>query len=267
MPPWSIDDSQQQRVVAGERRRHGGGARSHSARRAHDVGEQERDHAARRLDFGRLGERQRRGAELVALLQHCSFELAELDARLDAELVGEGRAQLLVGAQGLGLPPTAVEGDDPLAPQAFAQRVLGAQRLELAGELVVPPTGQVGFDPVFEGAEPFLFEAGRIGADERRARQLAERRASPQRQRFGQEPRRLGGVAIGSGRPAAGHQRLEPDGVDRVGHDGQQVATRSGLDEVVGARGERLAQPRHVRRAPTPRRALHRPGRWRGVRR
>jgi hypothetical protein len=63
-----------------------------------------------RLEGRPLGRRRRRRRERLVLRQDRLFELAELRARLDPELLNEDAAGLLVGGQRLSLTAGAVEG-------------------------------------------------------------------------------------------------------------------------------------------------------------
>ncbi|HET6752077.1 MAG TPA: hypothetical protein VFL71_22755, partial [Actinomycetes bacterium] len=54
--------------------------------------------------------------------------------RVDAQLLGQHRAGLLVDAQRVRLPPGAVQRQHQLRPQPLAQRVAGDERVELADE-------------------------------------------------------------------------------------------------------------------------------------
>ena len=69
---------------------------------------------------------------------------------VDAQLAGQAITDFCVGAQGLGLPPAAVQGEDEQLPQALAERVFPAQRLQFACELTMAPQGQVGSGPGFD---------------------------------------------------------------------------------------------------------------------
>ena len=73
---------------------------------------------------------------------------------LEAELVGQVGARLLVGPQRLGLPAGAVERQHVLRAEALAHRVLLAQHLELAGELRVPAERELRLDPRLHCRQP-----------------------------------------------------------------------------------------------------------------
>ena len=109
---------------------------------------------------------------------------AQLGAGLDADLLHERRPRLPIRLQRLGLPPGAVEREHPLAVQAFTQRVLADQPVELAGQLGVAPGRQVGVDRHVGGAQPQILEAPDLGCGERLVGQVRQRLAPPQRQRL-----------------------------------------------------------------------------------
>ena len=68
--------------------------------------------------------------------------------------------------------------------QAFTQRVLGDQPVELAGQLGVAPGRQVGLDRHLGGAQPQVLEAPDLGSGERLVSEVRQRLAPPQRQRL-----------------------------------------------------------------------------------
>lgn len=103
-------------------------------------------------------------------------------ARFDAELGAEHVAQLVVGAQGLGLPPGAVEGQHPLRPQAFPDPVGRGERLQLADQLAVAAADQVGVDPLLERDHAGLVQAGGLRPRARRLGDVGQRGAPPQRE-------------------------------------------------------------------------------------
>ena len=58
--------------------------------------------------------------------------------------------------QRIGLAPRLVEGAHQLAPEAFPQRLILEQRLELGYELGVPTEVEVGLDALLEGLQAQL---------------------------------------------------------------------------------------------------------------
>ena len=111
------------------------------------------------------------------------LQLLERRARIDPELVDEGPARILVGVQGLRLPTRPVQRRHQIPPQAFAERVLGDECLELPDQLVVAPEREVGVDPELDCCQPDLLEPGDRRLGEALVGEVRERRASPQRQR------------------------------------------------------------------------------------
>ena len=116
-------------------------------------------------------------------------QLLQLAARLDAELLDEHAACVLVGIERLGLPARPVQREHQLAPEPLAQRVLFDESLELPDESEMARGVEVGLDPLLQRREPELFEPGDLRLRERLVRELRERRAAPERQRLAQELR------------------------------------------------------------------------------
>jgi hypothetical protein len=100
----------------------------HQRRRRLDVGEQERDCAARQL----------RQVERAILLENRLFEALQRRSRLEPQLIDERLPCLLVRVQGFALPARAVEREHQLSSEALPQGMLRDQRLQLADEIPVP---------------------------------------------------------------------------------------------------------------------------------
>ncbi len=99
-------------------------------------------------------------------LQQCPVSGLELLAGVHAQLVGEHRAAVVVEVDGVRLPPRPAQGGHQLAPDALAQRELGDQAGELAGDLLVPAQGEIGRDAVLQSDRPGLGEPRRLGVGE-----------------------------------------------------------------------------------------------------
>ena len=136
------------------------------------------------------------------------MQLAELAAGLDPELVDERAPRALIGVERLGLTAGAVEREHQLAAQPLAQRVLGHERLELAGHLGVPAGAEILLDALLEAGEPQVVEAGDLGAGETLVGELGERRRHARGQRL-------------TG-PAACLQIAEPREIELVWLDGSR---------------------------------------------
>ena len=113
----------------------------------------------------------------------------------------------------------------------------------------------VGGDPLLERIEPQLLEPSDLSLRELLARQVGERRTPPERR----APSAATPPARRPGRPCApGEERLEADGVDRVGLGGEDVAGSARLDDVGAERPPQLRDGvleggrRGLRRALTP---------------
>src|SRR5207244_2582520 len=129
--------------------------------------------------------------ERRVLVQDRQLERLERPPRLDAQLLDERAAGLLVGGERLGLTAGTVERDHQLGPQLFTERMIGNQRLELADQTGVPPKCDLGLDPLLERVEMELLETQNLPEREALLRELGKRRASPERKRLPQ-PRQRG---------------------------------------------------------------------------
>ena len=103
-----------------------------------------------------------------------ALDLAQLGARIDAELVGECPARRLECRESLGLPARAVERQHVLRPQALTVRMLRNQLLELGHEAVVAAERELRVDPQLVCALPALAEDCALRLD-RVGREVAQR--------------------------------------------------------------------------------------------
>jgi hypothetical protein len=191
------------------------------------AGGRRRDRRGRRRGVGRGP-----AVELGILAQDGLLELAQLAAGLDAELVDERPARVLICGERVGLASGPVEREHELAAQAFAQRVLDDERLELAHHVAAAQL-QIGLDPIRERFQAQLVQASDLCLGERREGEVGQRGAAPQRERRPEVVRRGGGGAGAQRRSAFVEVAPEAVEVDGVGLDLQEVPGRAG-DEDVG---------------------------------
>src|SRR5581483_4206083 len=170
--------------------------------------------------------RRRGGRECRILVQDGTLELLQRAARLESELVDEGPSCRPVRLERLRLPARAVEGDHQLAAQPFPERLLRDERLELADEPCMATKREIGVDPLLEGGETLVLEAGDLGLREELVGELGERRAPPQRERLAEQARRPSGSPRCERVPSLGRQALEAVEVEFAGIDAQDVAGR-----------------------------------------
>jgi len=119
----------------------------------------------------------------------------------------------------------------------------GDQRLQFPHQLAVAACGQPQLGPQFDGGQPQLLQAGRLGLRPRPVGELRQRRPAPQSQRLRQQPQRPGRVA-GRRAVGVGDQPLEPGRVDLLGVHIEPVAGRP-RGQPRRNRAERPAQRRH----------------------
>ena len=121
------------------------------------------------------------------------LELAQRHARLEAEIVQERPACVLVGLEGVGLAAGAIERQHELPAQPLVERVVVDERLELADHVAVSAEFELRVDQVLPCREAKLFEALDLAGRERLIGQIAERRTAPERER----PAQLKGALLG----------------------------------------------------------------------
>ena len=105
------------------------------------------------------------------------------------------------------------------------------------------PDCEVGVDPELDRRQPDLLEPGDRRLGEALVGEVRERRASPQRQRVAEPPRRVGRQAASKQAPPLVHQPLEAVEIERIRLDLNDVAGRSGRQHLLR---KRFAQSRDV---------------------
>ena len=163
------------------------------------------------------------------------MQLLQEGRRLDAELLDEHLARVLVGLQSLRLPPTAVEREHELAARTLAHRVLTHELFELADEAGRTTAIELSLHLLLNRGHAKLLEPGRLVLSKRLVRKIGERRASPELKRFAHQP----GPAIRFRRPRLVHQLLEAPSVDCVLLRIERIAGSPCFDNV---RPERLSE-------------------------
>ena len=209
------------------------------------------------LERADVAQRARRGApppvggedQRRILREDRPLELLQLDAGLEPELVVQAVPRLPVHLEPLGLPAAAVEREHQLGAKALAERVLGAERLELGNERQVAAERELGVDPLLDRGQPQLLEP--LHLDPREAARTRDRRAAV---RATAPPRRAASSAAAAGSP--GRERLAPaatscsnrsrsssPGSTRAGSRGARATSRGSS---AARRAQHLAQPRDV---------------------
>ena len=88
------------------------------------------------------------------MLEDLALQPLEVGAGLEAELLGERAATLLVDLQRLALAVGAVQGQHELPAQPLAQRMLADEQLELADQLAVAAEGELGLELLLPCRDP-----------------------------------------------------------------------------------------------------------------
>ena len=137
------------------------------------------------------------GRELLA--QDGPLERPQRLARVESETLGEERPRSTVGRDRFGLTLRVVERQHQLAPQAFAQRLLGDETLQLGDERRVTAERQLRVDPILQGEEPQLVQPARLVRHHTSLSRTSRTRAAPQRERRPESISRAPGGAARQG--------------------------------------------------------------------
>jgi hypothetical protein len=191
------------------------------------------------------------GHERRVVAEDPLFELAELRAGFDAQLVREVAPHLLVGAEGVGLPATAIQREHQLRPEPLVEGMGGRGVFQLRSRLACTAQLQQGVEPALQRLDVQGLETGRLVVRPADTGELSQRRSPPQRQcrlEHRQPARRVG---LRAGRR---HVPLEAVGIDLHEGDLEHIAARPGLEGHPVA-AQQLAELGHVR-LHGPRRTL-----------
>ena len=176
----------------------------------------------------------------------------QLRSRLDTKILVEHPAGSLIGVERFCLPPGAVERQHAQTMQALPVWMGTDEPIELGDDRRVPSQRQTGGDPVFEGVEPQLVQAGPFRAGERGVREVGQNLPPPQLE--GPPQRVVGAIGppVLQQSPSLGRKGLEPGSVQIIGADRHPVAGRlahehPGRGARSAGRFEQPPQVRHVR--------------------
>ena len=183
--------------------------------------------------------------EARVLGEDCAFEPAQSLAGLDAQLVDQRPARVLVGLQRVSLPVRAIEGQHQLRPQPLAVGMLVDERFQLTDELAMAAERELRLDQLFQCRDPQVVEPRDVALRERLVGEIREGRAAPQRERVLEQRERALGPTGPQRRPALAGESLEPVRIEAAWLELELVAMRPRDDRAVGG-AERLPQPRDM---------------------
>ncbi len=127
------------------------------------------------------------------------MDIAQFRAGLDAELIDQHPACLLISMQRLSSPPGAGQREHELGVEPFLQRMPGRHLQQVRYQFLVLPEPEPGIDAVLEHLKPQPLKAGHKLPAQRLRGYVQQRGCPPQPQC----PRGSGGCV----RPLAGPQR------------------------------------------------------------
>ena len=150
------------------------------------------------------------------------LESLQLRRRIEPQFFAEHAVRVPVDLERLRLAIGTVEGEHELPSEPLAKRLRGDQGLQLRDHIGVAPEIQVGADPLLDGPETHLLEAGDVAPRKRAIREFFERRAAPEPDRISQcvgclRPSRRPGPAT------LGQETLEPGRIELVRSDAQEI--------------------------------------------
>ena len=174
-------------------------------------------------------------AKRRVLVEDGALEAPQLLTRLDAKLVDERSACVLISPKSLGLTPGAVQGEHELGPQALSKRVAVDERFELANRLGVVAECELGFDARLDRRKAELLELCDLGLRERLVREIGQRCAAPELQTLTEQLGRTLGHSVGECPRGLFHQGSEAPQVELVRLDPDQIPAPPRDDPAVGS--------------------------------
>ncbi len=171
------------------------------------------------------------------------LELAQRLARLEAELVDERRARIVVGGERVGLPARPIQSEDQQLAQALAQRMLPNERLQLAHYLGVAAERQVRLETLRKRDQPQLLQPTDLVTCKVFEPKVREGGTPPELERLPQHTACLLGGTACKQRAASLEQALEPLPIERTFFDTDDVTERMRLDHALAERLSQLRDP------------------------
>src|SRR5438876_834275 len=147
------------------------------------------------------------------MLENAPLQLAQLDPRLQSELVAQVVAGRGVELKRFRLAPAAVEGEHCLRLHTLARAVLGCEACQLRQELRVAAERQLRLGPLLERDQAELIEPLRLRTGKLLVRDLAVGPSAPKPERTAKERGCEQGISLARGRSPIGHELLEACGV------------------------------------------------------
>jgi hypothetical protein len=144
--------------------------------------------------------------------------------RFDPELLYQRATRGLIHLQRFRLAAPAVKRQHELTAQPLAQRLLGDQRLQLADEVAVAPSGQIRIDPILQRRNLQLPQASNRGLRPSLIGEVGQRRTPPQRERLGEQCRRTSWFTSGKRLTSALRELLKARKIDLLGRGPQRIA-------------------------------------------
>jgi hypothetical protein len=162
--------------------------------------------------------------------QHLLLQVPQLGGGLHAQLPDQDPAGLLVCGQRLSPAAASRQGQHELGVETLPERILRRHRLQLRDELTVTAQMQARIDPPFDRLQPQLLPARHLLTVQQLARDIGKRRSPPQVQRLAQYVGRPLPSPGPHGRAAFLAQPREPQQVQLVIAEPDQVPRIAGDD-------------------------------------
>lgn len=112
--------------------------------------------------LGGLGPEASRYCQTRVRFEDAGVQGPQFLAGLDAQLLHQFAAGLLIDVQRFCLPPGPVQGQHQQAPEVFAQRVVHGCRTQLLHQLRMPAEAEFGLEVRLQGGESLVHQRGEL---------------------------------------------------------------------------------------------------------
>ncbi|RAO58051.1 hypothetical protein ONO86_00315 [Micromonospora noduli] len=209
------------------------------------------DEDLRHLPLAAYRCRRHRWQQVESLAQDGGLHLDQRRARIQSELVGQGRPGPAQRGERVALPTGTPQRQRQQPPALLPQRRLPGQQLRLRHRLGRVAAAHCHVEQQLAGAEPQFLQPQHLRLRPRLTGEFGVRPTAPQIEPDAQQPTCPARVG-GADRTRLGEQRLEPTGVDGVGGQPQRVARWRGDQDpgrrpALAGRLQKAAQMRDVR--------------------
>ena len=154
------------------------------------------------------------------------LEVPKRGRRLDAQLLTDRPAVVLIGTRRVGLTTTSVQSDHQLCSWTLAERISRDHGLEVADDVGMAPELQACADTLVDRVSAQLFETHRLATKEVVVGELGIGAPTPQPEGLAEQSRARRPLTLEAASSPLSQQPLEALGIDLLRVDAHHVSRR-----------------------------------------